>query len=162
MHMAKFSSHVGYSLALATLVILGATSTVAAQKPKPVSESAAKAIRADKQAKTAAKAADKTEDRAEKAAKKEFKGQRKALLKGIALSATEKKAAKDVEKRYDDQFKALEKEEGQAAKAGQPMPDVVQRIEALRDRERADLRAVLTPAHLARFDENVTHFGHKK
>lgn len=141
----------------AALLVLVCAGNVEAQKAKP---QAAKVAKSDKVAKppspkAAAKAADKAEDRAERAAKKEFKEQPHVLLKGIKLTRAEKKQVEDIEKRYHEQFKTLEKQEDQAEKSGTPMSDVPQRIAALRDQERNDLRAVLTPAQQLQFDKNA-------
>ena len=139
----------------AAILLLVCTGTVNAQKPKPQPAAKSKVEKAPS-AKAAAKAADKAEDRAEKAAKKEFKEQPHVLLKGIKLTSVEKKQVGDIEKRYNEQFKALEKEEDQAEKSGTPMTDVPQRIAALRDQERNDLRAALTASQQLRFDKNAT------
>ena len=141
--------------ATAVLVLMN-TGSAEAQKAKPSGVAKSGKMAKAPSAKAEGKAADKAEDRAEKAAKKEFKSQPHELLKGIKLTSTEKKQVEDIEKRYNDQFKALEKQEDQAEKSGTPMSDATQRIAALRDQERNDLRGVLTPAQQAQFDKNAS------
>jgi hypothetical protein len=150
--MKRVMTLAGVSAAILLLVCAGAAD---AQKEKPQPPAKSKVAKAPS-AKATAKAADKAEDRAEKAAKKEFKEQPHMLLKGIKLTSAEKKQVGDIEKRYNEQFKALEKQEDQAEKSGTPMTDVPQRMATLRDQERNDLRAVLTPAQQSQFDKNAT------
>ena len=144
-----------FAAATALLVLIG-TGSAEAQKAKPTGVAKSGKMAKAPSAKAEGKAADKAEDRAEKAAKKEFKAQPHDLMKGIKLTSAEKKQVEDIEKRYNDQFKTLEKQEDQAEKSGSPMSDVTQRIAALRDQERNDLRGVLTPAQQTQFDKNAS------
>ncbi len=119
-------------------------------------------IDAKDDAKEAAKAARKAEDRAEKAATKSLKDQPKDLLKGVKLTKAQKVQEKAIEKKYADQLKDWKKSEEAAEKSGTPMTDGAGKISALNDQERAELRAVLTPAQQTRFDANASHLtvGH--
>lgn len=103
----------------------------------------------------AAKVERKADERAEKSAKDALKDQPKELLKGIKLTKEEKASVKVIEKKTDEQIEALEKQEKAAEKAGTPMKDLAQRLNALRERERTELRAVLTPEQQTRFDANA-------
>ena len=109
----------------------------------------------------AARDADKAADKAERAALKAARTEPKELLKGIKLSDAERRTVSDIEKKYDGQLKDLEKQEDAAAKAGKPDPAMVARINALRMRERSDLRAALTPAQQTQFDKNMAALGAK-
>jgi hypothetical protein len=81
--------------------------------------------------------------------------QPKALLAGIALTRAEKKAVTGILRRNDRALKAL------ADRDPLPMSDPARRarferdVAAIRDRERAELRAALNPAHRVRFDRNL-------
>jgi hypothetical protein len=170
----RVSTHRFAALGLAVLLTAAASSAAQAQKTKaaPSPKASATGIkhgsagmakaaekRADKDvardAKDAAKEADKTADRAEKAAKKELKDQPKSLTKGIKLTNAEKSQVKTIEQKYNDQLKALEKQREKAEKSGQSTTDLARRISALRDQERAELRAALTPEHRGQFDVNL-------
>lgn len=151
-----------HMFAVATALLLVGVNVAQAQKMKPMAmpaTSKAHMSKADKDAMknahSAAKAERKADERVEKDAKDALKDQPKELLKDIKLSKEEKASVKAIEKRAAEQVKALEKQEKAAEKAGTPMADVAQKINALREQERIDLRAALTPEHQARFDANV-------
>lgn len=115
-------------------------------------------------ARTAAKperAEQKADERAENAARHDLTAQPKQLLRGIKLTKQERQQAKAIEKKYNEQAKALNKQEDAAEKSGATSTDLTQKIDALRDQERSDLRAILTSAQQTRFDANVTKLGKK-
>ncbi len=152
-----------YTMVTAAALLLIGTSAAQAQKMKPASMPATSKAHMTKGQKDAMKAshdaakdARKADERAEKAAKDELKDQPKAMLKHVKLSKEEKTAVKAVEKRTDEQLTALEKQEKADEKAGRSTADVAHKIAALRDGERAEIRAALTPEHQTRVDQNVT------
>jgi hypothetical protein len=155
------------TFAAAAAFLLVGFSSAQAQKVKPTVPATSKAhlSKADKDAakaaQDAAKAQRKADERAEKSARNELKGQSKWLLKGVKLSKQEKASVKAIERRTDVEMKTLEKQRKTDEKAGRPTAYVTQRLYALRDQERADLRAVLTPEQQTRFDQNVTAFHGK-
>jgi flagellar motility protein MotE (MotC chaperone) len=134
-------------------------SAAAERKAAHKEEEAARkaAHEAEEAARKEAHEADKVEDRLERSTKH----QEKHLLKGLHLTRDQKVQIRAIEKKYDDQLKALVKADEAADKAHTPTSDLAA-VTALRDAERAELRAVLTPAQQTRFDQNVTKFDHKK
>jgi hypothetical protein len=154
-------------LGAAAILVLSAN-VAQAQKAKPSgmpATSKAHMSKADKDAmkasRSAATAARQAEEKAERSALAGVKDQRKALLRGVKLSKEEKAAVKAVEKRTDDQAKTIESDARTAEKAGNPMADEAEKLNALRDQERTDLRAALTAEHQTRFDANVTRMTSK-
>ena len=154
-------------LGAAAVLVLSA-GVAQAQKGKPASmpaTSKAHMSKADKDAMKAthrsATAARKSGKRAEKSASQSVKTERKALLRGIALSTSERSAVSAIEKRTDDQAKAIDTNADAAEKAGTPVTDEAQRLDALRGQERSDLRAALTPAHQTLFDANASRLTSK-
>ncbi len=115
--------------------------------------------RADAKKRNEARALDKEHDKAEHAAWKLAKAERKAALRGITLTAAQRSAADAVERRYIVERRALLKEQEAAWLAGKADPTMVSRIEALRMRERADLRAGLTRLEQEHFDRNVAELA---
>lgn len=151
-----------HTLAAATALLLLSANVAQAQKMKPMSMPATSKAHMSKADKDAMKAAHETakdqrkaDERAEKSAKDALKDQPKELLKDVKLTKEEKASVKAIEKATDEQIKALEKQEKADEKAGKPVGDVAQKLNALRDHERTDLRAALTPEHQTRFDANV-------
>lgn len=113
--------------------------------------------RAMKRQDKALKGAEKAEHRAEHAAFREAHGQSRHLLRGVKLSAAERRQVRDIDKRYEAELRTLRKDDHAADKAGTDNDAALaQRIAALSAQERADIRAVLSPAQQARFDANVT------
>jgi Spy/CpxP family protein refolding chaperone len=108
---------------------------------------------------TVAQSTKKAERREEKAEKSEFKmarEQNKRLLKGIKLTAAQKEQVKDIVKKHGEHYKSIEKQERDADKAGQPSEQFMTQLQQMREQEKTDLRAVLTPDQQARFDQNAT------
>jgi hypothetical protein len=136
----------------------GRPSTMPATSKAHMSKADKDAMKASRSAATAARQAD---QKAEKSALAGVKDQRKALLKGIKLTKDEKAAVKAVEKRTDDQTKSIESDARTAEKGGNPVADEAQRLNALRDQERTDLRAALSAEHQTRFDANATRMTSK-
>lgn len=155
--------HVLAAATIASLLALGGATAQAqkAKAPKPMPHMTKVDKAADKQEDKQEQAARKADERAEKQAKNDLKDQPKALLRRIKLTREEKRHEKAIEKKYADELKALEKQEDAAEKSGSPMADVAQKIDALRDEERSDLRATLTPAQQAQFDANEAKLGAK-
>jgi hypothetical protein len=94
---------------------------------------------------------DKAEDRAEKDAFRRANTQDKALTHGIRLTPSERTRIRSIEKRYDAQFRDLRKNGATVAQ-----------INALRDQERGEIRAVLTSSQQTIFDKNVTRYDARK
>ena len=69
---------------------------------------------------------------------------------------------KDIEKKYDVQYKELAKTDKVGDKAGTNDAEFLNKIEALRLQERAELRATLTPEQQVEFDKNIVAIGTKK
>ncbi len=100
--------------------------------------------------------ADKASDRAERRAFNQARHDSKAVLKDIRLTAVQKAQVRAIDRRFDTQLKVLEREDRANEKAGRPTDAaLVQRINALRDQERAEVRLVLTPTQVATFDATV-------
>ena len=83
------------------------------------------------------------------------------LLQGIVLTRAEKKAVNGIIRRNARTLKSLE-----ASSAASGQPDAHARLErevaALRDRERAELRAVLDEKQRIRFDANVAKLAERE
>lgn len=62
---------------------------------------------------------------------------------------------KDIVKKHSEHYKSIEKQERDADKAGQPSEQFMTQLQQMRDQEKADLRAVLTPEQQTRFDTNA-------
>lgn len=94
---------------------------------------------------------DKAEDRAEKDALRRADTQDKALTHGIRLTASERNTIRAIEKKYDAQFRDVRKKSA-----------TVTQITALRDQERAEIRAVLSSSQQTIFDRNVTKYDTRR
>jgi hypothetical protein len=94
--------------------------------------------------------------KAAKAAFKHARSESKSLLRGIGFTRMEQRMNRDITKRYDAEYKALEKAHKVALKAGTPDALILRRINALRLRERAELRAAMMPDQRVRFDINIS------
>ena len=162
-------------------LLVGFTSLAIAQKPKPPvgppvttqgtmksspkadkGQATAESKRAEARERKAAKGADKLQNLEQRTALKVARGEPKALLKGIKLGKVERKSQKAIEHRYSAEIKEIAAQARIAEKAGQADPSVVARLEALRARERAELRAGLTPAQQVRFDANLAAYSTRK
>jgi len=77
----------------------------------------------------------------------------RAALAGLNLSQQQKTQIQAINKKYADQFKQLRQANG-ANGAAQNANDRVQ-IQAIAERERAEIRGVLTPEQRTQFDANV-------
>ena len=125
---------------------------------------------ADKAARATEKSADKAERAAEKTERSELgrAHDQKLLTKGIKLTSAEKKRIKAIEKKYDADYRDLRRKELAADKAagknGTTESDAAfqAQLSQLKTQERAEMRAVLTPAQQATFDANVTSAGTRK
>lgn len=118
--------------------------------------------RATARARKAEQGADNLRNKEQRAALKVARGEPKALLEGITLAKAERKFQKAIQKRYSGEIKEIATQARIAEKAGQADPSVVSRIEALCARERAEMRARLTPAQQVRFDANQLAYGTRK
>jgi len=94
---------------------------------------------------------DKAEGRAEKDALRRADTQDKALTHGIKLTKAERADIRAIEKKYDAQFRDMRKNGATVAQ-----------INAVRDQERAEIRAVLTSSQQTIFDQNVTKFDARR
>lgn len=96
----------------------------------------------------------KAEERREHKSFVEARQQSQRLTKGVRLTSVQRVQFEELRKRYDTQYKALEKEEMRLDKARASDTDVLRQLDALRAQERAELRAMLTPAQQTVFDRN--------
>lgn len=86
------------------------------------------------------------------------------LAKGLKLSSDQRAQWKAIDRKYDAQYRDLRKEIRTAEKGTAGSYDdavYLQRISALRDQERAELRAILTPEQQASFDRHATRTAMK-
>jgi hypothetical protein len=102
---------------------------------------------ATKTTKPATNTAQKTENRAFSRAE----AAPEAWLKGTKLTKAERTQVNTIERKYRKELGDLKKS---AAKENESQ--VVSKIQAIEDRERDELRAVLTPAQQTTFDTNVS------
>ena len=72
---------------------------------------------------------------------------------GIALNDNEKAAVKTISEKYREEYKQL-REANQQAAAGQNAQARAQ-LQAIAEREQAEIRAALTAEHQAQFDANI-------
>jgi len=79
-----------------------------------------------------------------------FERGRGRLLRGIKLSDAEKARVKEIRGRYQTESKTL-RESGDR-----------QKLAALKQRERAEIRTALTPEHQTQFDANVTQRAERR
>lgn len=132
------------------------------------------AANADKTADKAARATEKASDKSERAAEKTERSElgrahdQKLLTKGIKLTLAEKKQIKAIEKKYNADYRDLRRKELAADKAagknGTTESDATfqTQLSQLKTQERAEMRAVLTPAQQATFDANIANAAKRK
>jgi hypothetical protein len=104
----------------------------------------------------------KSEAKALRDAAKAARKEPATLLKGVPMTKEQRKAAKESRTRYEAEVRELDKEARQNEKDGVRDASATARLEALRVKERAELRALLSPEGRARFDENAAAYGRKK
>ena len=110
-----------------------------------------------------AERADKVEDNQLRHAFNNARHQDKSLTHGIRLTSQERAQFRAIDRRYDTQLRALEKEMKGSEKAGRlDDPALLLRINTLRDQERAEMRAALTPAQQVEFDRNISQMGSRR
>lgn len=155
-----------YSIAIVALL---AVSSVASAQAKPAgppvttkgatkaNEHAAKGQARAQEARTEARL-----NKAERAEVKESDGDSKAVLKGVKLSKSERANVDAIVKKYKEQRKALVKSAEEARKAGTPDAEFVNKLHALNEQERAEIRAAVPASEQARFDRNVAARSKKK
>jgi len=80
------------------------------------------------------------------------------LLNGIDLSRAERKAVNGIVRKNGKQLRILEQRRASSATPASQQK-VEREIAKLRDRERSELRRVLTPAHRRQFDHNLALIG---
>lgn len=97
----------------------------------------------------------KADERAQHESFKTARQQSSRLTNGVKLTSAQRRQFESMRKRYDAQYRALEKQERRLDKANQSDAAVLQQLEALRLKERTDLRAILTPEQQAIFDRNA-------
>ena len=83
----------------------------------------------------------------------------RVALAGLNLTASQKNDIKAINKKYADQFKQLRDANGK--NGGQNATDRSQ-MQAIAQRERAEIRAILTPAQQTQFDANVAKHGGRR
>src|SRR5438067_4301939 len=81
--------------------------------------------------------------------------QSKHLLKGIRLTGAQKDQVKAITKKYDEQYKSIDRQQRAADPASQPERHFGPQWQAMRDLEKGELRATLTPEQQTRFDQNA-------
>lgn len=119
--------------------------------------------RAEHAARKTAKRAEKAEDRAEKALDRTERHALNAarhdgrnVIHGIRLTSAQRALIRAIDRKYDAQLRALASQDRANEKAGRPDDaTLVAKINAIRDQERAEIRATLTTAQQAQFDRNV-------
>lgn len=115
------------------------------------------ADRVEKREDRTEKRAERGENRAERTVLRDAHEQSRYLLRGLQLSGAERRQVREIDRKYEAQIRALRKDEKSADKAGAETDAAfTQRVGALTAQERADIRAVLTPAQQARFDANIS------
>ena len=87
--------------------------------------------------------------------------QPKYLLAGITLNRSEKKAVYGIIRRNDRALAALADRKKHGPESASARAQLERDLAAVRDRERAELRAVLNAAQRARFDRNLLHFDER-
>lgn len=157
-----------YSLVLAALVatanVAGAQAKTPPAGPPVTTKGAAKANEHAVKGQTRAQEA-RTEARlnkAERNAVDRAEDDSKAALKGVKLTKAERTSVNEIVKKYNAQRKDLVKSAVDARKAGTPDAEFVNKLQALRDQERAEIRAAIPAAQQARFDANVSKRDKKK
>ncbi len=119
--------------------------------------------RSQHDARKVAKRADKLEDNQLRHAFNDARHQDKSLTHGIRLTRQERARLRDIDRRYDTQLRALEKDMNASQKAGRlDDPTLLLRINTLRDQERAEIRAALTPAQQIELDRNISRIGSRR
>ena len=81
------------------------------------------------------------------------------LLNGIEMSRAERKAVNGIVRKNGKQLRMLEDRRRAPGATPATQTRVDQEIAALRDRERRELRKVLSPAHRRQFDRNLALIG---
>ena len=102
--------------------------------------------------------AEKRAEVGESAESAEFKlsrDQSKHLLKGVKLTGAQKDQVKAITKKYDEQYKSIDRQQRAADPATQPERQFGPQWQAMRELEKGELRAALTPEQQARFDQNA-------
>ena len=119
--------------------------------------------RSEHDARKVAERADKVEDNQLRHAFNGARHQDKSLTHGIRLTSQERAQFRAIDRRYDTQLRTLEKDMNASEKAGRLNdPALLQRINTLRDQERAEMRAALTPAQQVEFDRNISQIGSRR
>jgi hypothetical protein len=78
-----------------------------------------------------------------------------AGLAGIQLSESEKANVKAIQQKYQDEMKELRKTNA----AGGATPELREKLQAIGERERTEIRAALSTEHQAQFDANIAKGG---
>jgi len=125
-------------------------------------QAVAAAKRAEARDAKAVREEEKAEDARENAAWKTARNDPKRLLRGITLSPTERTSLNAIRNRYAAERKDLRKREDAVGRTVHAERSVVSKIEELRLRERAELRANLSVPQQAQFDRNVASLGTRK
>ena len=79
------------------------------------------------------------------------------LLNGISLNRAERKAVNGIVRKNGRHLRALEAQHRSPTATPAMQRKIEREIAALRDRERAELRAVLSTSHQHLFDRNLAH-----
>jgi Spy/CpxP family protein refolding chaperone len=77
----------------------------------------------------------------------------RGALAGIKLTDAQKTSMKEIHKKYGEQLKTLRQQN--AGKAAGQNADARAQFQSITQRERADIRAILTPDQQAKFDANL-------
>ena len=125
-------------------------------------QATAESKRVEARERKAENTAEKTAASERRRALKVARNEPKALIRGIKLSKEEREKYRAVQKQHTGDFEALEKEAEAAEKAGTPDASILAKIEEARTRERAELRATLSPQAQAQFDKNAAAYPPKK
>jgi hypothetical protein len=138
------------------VIVVGAASSAQAQTKAPT-KSAQKSTGevAKKPEQAATKSANASERAAERRAFAKAEAEPDQLLNGIRLTKAERTQVNAVEKKYRKELTDLRKSRDSAMKAGRVDPQVPAQVQAIADRERDELRGLLTPAQQTTFDKNA-------
>jgi len=102
--------------------------------------------------------AEKRAEVGESAESAEFKlsrDQSKHLLKGIKLTGALIVKDTATTEKYDEQYKSIDRQQRAADPASQPERQFGPQWQAMRDLEKGELRAAITPEQQVRFDQNA-------
>jgi Ni/Co efflux regulator RcnB len=140
---------------VASAVIVGAAARPVHAQAKPATKSG-DMKKAAPAATSPAKKAEATAEKAEHRAFAKAEDAPERWVKGVKLTKAERTQVNTIERKYRKELADLKKSHEAAEKAGkEDDSQIVGKVQAISDRERDELRAVLTAAQQATFDKNL-------